>query len=256
MKKLLLPLSGIVILLMTAPSTKGQTILLAEDFSGFNVGSHTTPSTSDVSSTLDLKTSMPGWAGSMIYPAGGEIKIGTSSSTGWIETPPLDLSQNSGNFSVIFDLARWPGDATTVQVYLNNLPVGSILSPTDEFQTVTVKCNDGTLSGKIKIMALTKRFYIDNLSVVTENLATHLDKNDLRKEIVLYPVPAGEDLRIKGIEEFCNAEIFDITGRVIMSVVTGFNETVIIPVSEINSGIYFIRFSSPGKMKQLRFVKE
>jgi hypothetical protein len=256
MKKMLLIIQGIVLLLFTAQTSEGQTIILTEDFTGFNVGSHTTPSTSDVSQALDTRTGSPGWTGSLIYPAGGEIKIGTSSATGWIETPALDLSQNGGGFELTFDIARWPGDASTVQVYLNGAAIGAILTPTDEFQTAHIKSDNGTVSGKIKIMALTRRFFIDNLVIAGDNLTTAInDKAEYPGEILMFPVPATYKLNLTGIEDFRKIEIYDVTGRLVIHLMTSNKRSVDIPVYELQNGLYFIRLTSDKTMKLLRFVK-
>lgn len=256
MNRLLLLISVFVFLLCTGQTTKGQTIILTENFTGFNVGSHTTPSTSDVSSSLDQRTSVPGWSGSLIYPAGGEIKIGTSSTTGWIETPSLDLSQNGGSFSVSFALARWPGDATTVQVYLNGAPIGNVLSPGDDFQEIRINNTDGTSSSKIRILGLTKRFYIDNFSIEAGSLTTSVTSaSQCSDNIKIYPVPAGDELIISGIGGYHTVEIFDITGRSVLKAGTGNMESMTLHLEELNRGLFFVRLISGTNMKLLRFVR-
>ncbi len=118
-RSLLIRRSAVIFLLVTSGLIlKGQQVVFSEDFSGFTTGTHTTPSTSDISGSLDSRTGIPGWTGSKVYSAGGEIKMGTSSLTGWIETPSVNLAQ--GDLILKFDISCWPGDASTVQVYLNN----------------------------------------------------------------------------------------------------------------------------------------
>lgn len=174
MKKSLLSFLGIAITIFFVLSSnlRGQTVLLSEDFTGFTAGTHASPSGTDVSVSLDGKTLIPGWTGSKIYEAGGEIKSGTSSVVGFIETPAIDLSANGGNFTVKFDIARWTGDVTTVQVYVNGTTaIGSVISPTDSYQTIQISGSGGTSTSKIKVAALTKRFYLDNFFVTLDATA-------------------------------------------------------------------------------------
>lgn len=257
MKKSQQLVSGFVILCISAiaHSVSGQTLVLTENFSGFSAGTHSTPSTSDVSLTLDLKTAISGWTGSMIYPAGGEIKIGTGSVTGWIETPPIDLSGNGGNFTLSFDICRWTSDATTVQVYLNGAPLGNVITPIDQFQQVQINGSAGTGNSKIKIQALTKRFYIDNLAISTE-ISTGPDPTCYDVEaIIIYPVPAKYEINVIHKLNLNLIEIRDISGKVVLKQqiesIGNFN----INVSNLKQGIYFIRFKSDKSIIVRKFIK-
>ncbi len=163
-KSLLIRRSAVFFLLLySGLFLRGQQVVFSEDFSGFTTGTHTTPSTNDVSGALDSRTGIPGWTGSKIYSSGGEIKLGTSSITGWIETPSINLSE--GELILKFDISCWPGDASTVQVYLNNTPAGDIISPSDDFRRVLIPVPSGTASGKFKFAGLTKRFFLDNITI-------------------------------------------------------------------------------------------
>jgi hypothetical protein len=258
MKKSLLCILWTVIHLIygTLYPIVAQTVLFSEDFSGFSTGSHITPSTADASESLDSKTSIAGWSGSRIYPACGEIKIGTSSSTGWIETPLIDLSLSNGNFTIKFDIARWPNDATTVQVYLNDVEKGEILTPSDNFETVQIICNEDQTSAKIMIKGLTKRFFIDNLMVLTDFIYTNiLDQTSSIDKPKIFPVPVSSELVISSFSNFDLIEILDYTGKSILNIYPDNQNELRINVQNLKDGIYFIRFRS-GNINTIRkFIK-
>ena len=237
-------------------ATLSGQVLLSENFSGFSSGTHGTPSTSDVASTLDSKTTVPGWTGSLIYSAGGEVKIGTSSLTGWIETPGLDLSPNGGNFTVSFDICRWPGDATTVQVYLNGSAIGNPISPSDVFQNIQITGTGGTISGKIKLMALTKRFFIDNFSVRTNLPTEDKETKNYYRKITIYPVPVIEELTVSNIYDVRSIEIFDISGRKVVSIKTEATDIVRIPMKNFKEGLYIARFNTARGIEVIKLIKK
>jgi hypothetical protein len=256
MKKSLHFLKVVVMLLFPVMTTTGQTTVLAENFSGFTAGNHVTPSTSDVSASLDSKTGVPGWSGSLIYPAGGEIKVGTSSLTGWIETPAIDLSPNEGNFVLEFDICRWTGDATTVQVYHNGSAIGEILTPSDNFQKVRIQGNSGTSISKIRILGLTKRFYVDNISVISQNIPTEAEVPELNDQAVeLFPVPACDKLNICNIQYSCLINVYDIYGRLVHRIINEASEEIIIDISSFLPGIYIVTIKNKDNISYFKFLK-
>jgi hypothetical protein len=236
-------------------SLNGQSIIFTEDFSGFTTGTHSTPSTSDASASLDTKTLAPGWSGSLVYSAGGEIKIGTSTSTGWVETPLIDLTGSGGSFIIRFDIARWVSDATTVQVCFNDSDRGGVITPTDNFQTVQIQCTEQSASGKIKIKGLTKRFYLDNFNIIKGGVSTGSDEAVIPPGLRIYPVPASSELKIEDISGYNSVEIIDLTGRIILSIDPGEESMTSIDISALNNGIYLLRFSKGKISRVMRFVK-
>ena len=82
----------------------GQTALLSENFSSASAGDNTT---SGGSSTTWLgSTNFPSTGNSAAYNAGGAVKIGASSGSGYILSKTLDLSTDGGAFTIKFDV-RW-----------------------------------------------------------------------------------------------------------------------------------------------------
>jgi endonuclease I len=146
-----------------------QTTVISENFSGFTVSAGTT----DVSASLNTKLQTTGWTGSKIYENAGNAKLGTSSALGYIETPTINLSGNSGNATLKIDIKQYGTDSKVVKVYhaangSTFVQVGSDIAPTTSFTTYTINITGGTSNSKIKIsasLATSGRFYLDNVIV-------------------------------------------------------------------------------------------
>ena len=254
-RSLLIRRSAVIFFLVTSGFIlKGQQVVFSEDFSGFTTGTHTTPSTSDISGSLDSRTGIPGWTGSKVYSAGGEIKMGTSSLTGWIETPSVNLAQ--GDLILKFDISCWPGDASTVQVYLNTTPMGNVISPADNFQRMTIAVPGGSVSGKFKFEGLTKRFFLDNISVEKGNLSSvNLPGQSFRK-LLIWPNPASDLLRIENDGLSGRIEITDLSGRVVKLIESSGRNVDEISLEGFSSGIYLIRLTSGRIIYTSRLIVE
>lgn len=245
---MLLTSGSAVILFLLCPGffLKGQQVVFAEDFSGFTTGTHTTPSTSDASGNLDSRTAVPGWTGSKVYSAGGEIKLGTASLTGWIETPPVSLSEEA--LILKFDISRWPGDESTVQVYLNDLPLGNVITPTDDFQTSILSIPAETVTAKIRFAGLTKRFFLDNIRIEQGNVSSSFNNSgEVQEKPLIYPNPASDFIRIENTMDFNRMEIADISGKIVRIIDLSGRDNMVLSLESLPAGLYFIRFSS-GKM--------
>jgi hypothetical protein len=233
----------------------GQSVVFTENFSGFTTGTHSSPSTYDNSGTLDTKTAVPGWTGFKIYSAGGEIKLGTSDVPGWIETPLIDLSGYEGDILIEFDISRWPDDAAIVQVSLNGSPLGNTIAPADEFQTVEIPLTEGTTTAKIKFESLAKRFFLDNLRIIVQNVTSAGTHNSLQSRVKAYPNPAGDLINIDNLNGISRLEIININGRVMKSIDLSETERVVLTLNDFSPGIYIIKFFSGRSTFTSRFVK-
>ena len=149
------------------------TNVLSENFNGFslgtpNGGAHST----DISGNLNDYTQTPGWAGSMVYQAGGTAKMGTSSKLGYLETPNIDLSAYSGDFTVAFKAMAWNGDATEMKIYLNSNLVQTVTGLNNDdtytFSDFSFNLTGGTASSTMKFegaQASKGRFFFDFLVI-------------------------------------------------------------------------------------------
>lgn len=126
-----------------------------------------------------------GWTGKNIYyvsDAEGAPRLGTgntSTGDGSIITPTIDLSGNGGIATLTFDVKRFGTDAAaTIQVYHSAngtdagfVQVGSNVTATSTYVTLTYTITGGTASSKIKIQntAGNQRFNVDNIAVSYSN---------------------------------------------------------------------------------------
>ena len=257
MKKSLL-LSRIAVsiyLLSVSFIMNGQTLLFSEDFSGFTTGSHSSPSTSDVSGSLDSRTKVTGWTGFKVYSAGGEIKLGTSEITGWIQTPEISFSGYDSEINLKFDISKWPGDATIVKVLLNDVQIGNLIEPADEYRTITIPISSGTASGRIRFESQAKRFYIDNLEINAGAVTSVHTRTDSRVPVTLYPNPVRDIVTISNIEGCIRIEILDAGGRIHKIIVPEGADKTDLSLADLPSSVYFVKIYYPNGYISKTFVR-
>jgi hypothetical protein len=136
-----------------------------EDFNGFSGSSNV--SREDV---LDDYTQTSGWTGRAVYESAGAIRLGNSSTRGWIETPLLNVS---GRWSAYFDAGAWdnPSEATTIDVYTlqngttNLLETLTLSKTTLQPFVIQTETTGGCHLGFTAKRNTNNRFYLDNLSL-------------------------------------------------------------------------------------------
>ena len=90
---------------------------------------------------------------------------------------------------------------------------------------------------------------------VTVSFATGVD--DVKGSgIKIYPVPAGSELVVTNIHSVKLIEILDATGKVLKTINAIETDELRIPVSNLNSGMYFIRFTTENDKLIKRFIKK
>lgn len=97
-------------------------IVFQENFEGFTKGnmSESNPADgTDIATSLDEYTNLPGWSGDKVYQADGTAKMGTGSSKGFITLPAIDLSEDNGKFYVAFTAMAWNKDAQEINMIIN-----------------------------------------------------------------------------------------------------------------------------------------
>lgn len=97
-------------------------IIFQENFEGFTKGnmSESNPADgTDIATSLDEYTNLPGWSGDKVYQADGTAKMGTGSSKGFITLPVIDLSEDNGKFYVAFTAMAWNKDAQEINLIIN-----------------------------------------------------------------------------------------------------------------------------------------
>ncbi len=244
-----------VLLLCYFINTNGQTVVFSEDFSGFTQGYHANPYSNEVTFELDSRTHLPGWTGVKVYSAGGEIKLGNADITGWIETPLITLSGYEGTLILKFDICRYSNDATDVKVLLNAQQIGNNISPTTDFQTIEIPLTSGVSSGKIKFEAISKRFYLDNIFIVSQNTTTAGNPLKETGNVLIFPNPAVDFVTVEHGGEYEILEVLDLNGRIyITKLLTGIEKTDL-SLSDFPSGIYILKLSSGKKLFTGRLIK-
>jgi len=151
-----------------------STTIFSENFDGFTAGATGAGANgTDISTTsIDTYAQTTGWTGSKVYQAGGSAKMGTSSVLGFLTTPTIDLSANSGNFNVSFKSMAWSTDSTRVKIYLNDVLVKTVGGLTNDLNytlnSFSADLTGGTATSKIKFegnQAAKGRFFLDDLVI-------------------------------------------------------------------------------------------
>lgn len=90
--------------------------------------------------------------------------------------------------------------------------------------------------------------------VFEEDIATSA-KETIKTDIEIYPNPASDYLTIKNIQNIESVDVLSITGSIVYSEKTINEGEIIIPVSKLPQGIYFVRTFSQGKQYIIKFIK-
>jgi hypothetical protein len=149
----------------------------SESFSGFAGSSNVSRE-----NTLDTYTQTNGWAGAAVYEALGSIRLGNSSTRGWIQTPLLSVPDK---LSICFDARAWPGtsEATTIDLYTIQGDATNILETislsTNAMQSYVIQTAGGQegIFGFTAKRSTNNRFYLDKLALtarqalVTNNMS-------------------------------------------------------------------------------------
>lgn len=144
--------------------TRGDAFF-SESFSGFAGSSNISRE-----NTLDSYTQTNGWSGAAIYESLGSIRLGNSSTRGWIQTPLLNPPATC---SLSFDARAWPStsEATTIDVYAIQGGVTNILDTinlsTNAMQSYVIQAESTqeAIFGFTAKRSTNNRFYLDNLSL-------------------------------------------------------------------------------------------
>lgn len=138
---------------------------------------------------IDLATYLPKWSGDLIKVVTSDsetekfLRVGVSNTAGYIQTPTLNLSGNSGNFELSFDIGTVSiSKATTVNLYVNNNLIKNIaVNPSSQLATqhFSYPLTGGTNSCIIKFQGGMKNnygFVIDNIKItqVLDSIETSL----------------------------------------------------------------------------------
>lgn len=96
--------------------------------------------------------------------------------------------------------------------------------------------------------AYTERMYLE---ITGTNLNTGIDNSLVNTISALYPNPANQQVTLDFVEAgVYNVKIFDITGKLIQSVVTEYTSNAIISIENLEKGLYVISASKNGEVSK------
>lgn len=159
--------------------------IIWEDFEKFSQGSEESPTSEEINDQMGQisaqYTQMPGWGGAGIHQSGGSAYIGFIKSpygedTGFITTPPADLSGNSGTFTVRFRARSVlpEGDELIISNFNPESSTPYISSAsvfiTNEWTDYTVEMNQGIEKSRLQFCTLYGGWIFDDFSVTSEGV--------------------------------------------------------------------------------------
>jgi len=148
-----------------AVSDPTSAVLFFEDFASITTGDNTTTSGSSTA-----WTGSENWSSvTTAFQAGGAVRLGTSSAAGSITTKTLDLSGNSGVFTVSFDVKGWTTVAGPITVSVTGLAPQTVTyaaTMSSAFETKTLQFTGGQADSTITFsVASGQRAFLDNIVV-------------------------------------------------------------------------------------------
>ena len=159
-----------------AKAARDGDVILDEDFAGF------TAESADVSTKLDSYTAVAGWSGEKVFSQLGVCKLGSSSYSGWLATPTLDLS-NGGVLS--FKLTQYNTDKGSLKVSVseddgNNWTTVVTLAPVSGGQTEEVELPASGTAAKVMFETTANRAYLDDIVITSGGGSTILNGVEVR----------------------------------------------------------------------------
>ena len=146
-------------------------VLLTETFGGVTAEND---GTAHIESSLDTYCDNAGWTGSNVYQAGGGgVKLGNSSTGGYLTTPALDLSNSGGNIVVKINAKAYGSDATTLYVSCGDATQSIVLEGAAADYTVTltgVSADEGQ-QVTIESSGSKQRFYLYGVTIYNGTVA-------------------------------------------------------------------------------------
>ena len=165
----------------------------------FDKTENTGTSSKDCSSNLDDITNTPNWTGSKLYRTNTDLLMGTSKSSGWIETPALDMYGNNGLITVKITakcsstdtsapLLISCGDKDTTIYIANDEDVYSVLLPCPAIENAKVRLTN--VPGMRIVLYDIQIFAGDDYTPVDLNRATYKE-GITGTNYMMYDMPAG-----------------------------------------------------------------
>lgn len=167
----LMVLATVILCLGANVSLAQDNVIFSEDFSAVTGSGTQQCEAANSTITNSLDDYLPGWTGDYVYPANGKVKLSTSSASGWIQTPEIDLSEYE-SVRVSFQARAWNGNDATTMTVLVGTNSYSVSGLPNTGSTQSVECDLANFSiiaaggGAVSIrFEGTNRVFIDNIAV-------------------------------------------------------------------------------------------
>lgn len=132
-----------------------------------------------------------------------------------------------------------------------------IIGETATTYTVTADVQDKYIAFEVTPVALTggDDYLVGEPVMSAFKLITDIN-DDLMQQIAVYPNPVKDQLTISGAENITSVQVYDYTGRLVMSQENNAGSIMTMSVSELNAGVYMIQLQDAnGQMAVKRIVK-
>ncbi len=163
------PAASYVLDVATVTGSGGTSELVGEHFASI------TTSDTEITTALDTYTASPGWTGSKVFSAPGQIKLGSGNYNGWIVTPALDIPADA---VLSCKISKYSNDGGTVAVNLSTdgggtwSPLVASIVPVTGGETCAYTFDRAYPGAKIQFISSAKRFYLDDI-VLTAPAASY-----------------------------------------------------------------------------------
>ncbi len=197
--------------ILIACSGGESTILLSEDFS------KVTTSSTNVITTFDTYTQISGWSGEKVFPDNGQVRIGSASSAGSIQTPAVSAT---GPITVVWNARRWPRDNTSIYIGVSedngNTFREEQVSLADDLtqysKTFTITSNSVIVrwrsSGNSK-----QRFYLDDISITGVGSNSSEVLTGSSGELIRLPIEVASTVTTSQQGSLGNIEFTDVNAQ-------------------------------------------
>ena len=179
-----IPSTALVCLFGLSTQTEAA-VIFEEDFSGCQYSGRLSWTTIGAAGTSygDVPAVLPGWSGALVRGAFSTNSLGvtnrmvvlsTGSAPGWIQTPPKNLSDGDGDFTVTFRAGAWDNSTENTGLYVEHI-AGTVtnryeittLSKT-MMQPFTINMTNGTANSSVRFSARAQssnRFFLDDVCI-------------------------------------------------------------------------------------------
>ncbi len=192
---------------------------------------------------------------------GGE-NVGYIETGDWMSYSDIEIPY-SGTYTVSYRVAS---ESTGGQLSLDYASGDVVLdyadiSATGDWQTWTTVSNTvsldaGTYDFGIYAQEGGWNFNWFSFTLISEKSTQSEPENILEtsSDLSVYPIPANDILYVSGLKEECLVQVLDIQGKVVLSTQLN-NSTEGINISQLESGVFFLRVFEQEAPTTIRFIK-